>query len=677
MKIIASNLLVLCVSAWLNVPVGHAQNVQNPLYLIPDKTAEKSKKHACKDYFEPNGALEKRDLLLCVLHQSTKSDTEYSPLPVLSNAPPPAKLLVDLVPCAKPSSEDREIANKTWIEDKRKAQEALVAQIRAAKDSEGALQNLKNYSEPQKGSLYEYDDVLRRCHKAAQGNIKAPDLRFAKKEKALYQRQSLLALFQSAEYGKRNGYVVLRQDWSTPFPDGSKVEAKTFRPLVNQLDDDVALIRFLYNKPSFEVSKETEILRLLASDDTIETATNVTLPSGETVLKPIMTGYASPFDRVWSVVSKADDTIEIENPPSILPTIWEPKTNKATLQLAVLASSAEFAKSADKQEGAKIGTTRDGSGDGSVLEDDKPTITADIAIGLPYKWSREFGYTPSRFVPEKIDFTVTPFLSVDAAPQTVTRLVTLNGETTTPKQVIDAATIAAGIRFDYEQTSKRITPSDRAQGSNYLSVAGRDIPGWRYALVYEGLTDNYNLWSAQRAALELSPPSVFLTPGYRSAFPLDAFSRDPIAPNELEEATKRNWIDGFTNGWYFEWDGAVALDYIDYSRLPRKLGEDYPNLIRDDVPEFGLYGGNLELKLTKRNLFGTPKNDYWASFEVDYTYREGFESQTRTTNHVELSLKLSDPQNSKRFIGLTYKDGFNYRTQEEDDQIGFEIGAKY
>ena len=237
--------------------------------------------------------------------------------------------------------------------------------------------------------------------------------------------------------------------------------------------------------------------------------------------------------------------------------------------------------------------------------------------------------------------------------------------------------MALGARFDYEQTSNRRTLYSESTGENYLRDAGRAYPGWKIGFVYEGLTDNYNLWSAQRAGLEVSPPAWFRTPGYRSKFAFDALSRDRIKPGDLKEATKRSWIDGISNGWFFEWDGALALDYVDYSRLPRKFDENFPLVTRTDTPEYGLYGANLEFAFTKRNLFGVSSDDFWLSFETDYTYRDGFDDDSRTTNFVEFSLKFQDQAETKRYIGLTYKDGFNYRTQEEEDLFGLEFGAKY
>lgn len=686
-----------------------AEDTKNPLYLVG---GDVDKERCEKAYPHETGFLT-RDRILCILTEKAKPEPGSNSGRDAINEMTKIPLMEVLVPCTVPSAEDRRreaarvsIKRDQWEADQEEAKSKLIAEIASiSANLEAAPEELQaaikkklaeyervladQFSEP--SQLYVLENVVPRCLVDKDTLIKAPDLRFSKTSNNYFIRQSLLALFQSSEYGKRNNHVVLREEWDVTLslppkpnsdPNTSKQALQTlnysesrYRPLVDQFEDDLMLILYLLGEPAFEVVKEDDNVRSLSANNTNEAAFDF---RGKRFVPPVLTGFASPLDRGATFIQNAAKPKKFENPPQLTPLIRTPLTSSATLRLAVLKSPEEFSKSAKKQEGAKIGTTIDGTGDGSVLDDDKPTLTADMAIGAPYKWTRTYAYNEGRvFNPEKTELVITPFLSIDADPQTVKRLIDVNGVATAQDQIIDSATLAAGLRIDYEQTDERRSSGEDAQEGRYLSDAGRDRPGVRIGFVYEGLTDNYNLWSAQRASLQVSPPSFLLTPGYRSPFPLDSLTRDRVTADRPLSSTRRTWLDGISNGWYFEWDFAGALDYIDYSRLPRKFDENFPNLINDEAPEFGLFGGDLEFKLSKRNLFGGPNDTSWMSFEVDYTYRDGFESDTRATNHVEFSAKISDPLNDKRFFGLTYKDGFNYRTQEEDDQIGFEIGAKY
>ncbi|MCA8892564.1 MAG: hypothetical protein KDA56_12245 [Hyphomonas sp.] len=383
-------ILFLSFAIGIHAGPAHAKNISNPLYALNKGSVSDSCLNKEEDVSKiGENAPVRRDIIVCTLVKAAPPELDYMLLRKNGGPHGIDPLLNALVPCpvsvgpASPSGHDA-----------------------ADPDSIPALTS---------------DDYVELC-KIFYTNLKAanitPEVRFKDKPNLLFIRQSLLALFQSAEYGRRNGFVVLREDWTDAT---SGLESANYRPLVNPFFDDVALIRYLSGETAFEVVRNNFTspggIPLPTYADTRNEQKVIKIGTSDgnelSVWAPIMTGYASPLDYAWSLLGNLDNTIEIKiaekdqkTVSNLLLSDRKPeKDDTANIQLAIVKAAGDFAKT--KPDGAKIGTLLNNNGDGSVIGSDDQQVTADAALGLRFRLIREYENHCSRLVPDTINLTAT------------------------------------------------------------------------------------------------------------------------------------------------------------------------------------------------------------------------------------------------------------------------------
>lgn len=401
---------------------------------------------------------------------------------------------------------------------------------------------------------------------------------------------------------------------------------------------------------------------------------------------------------------------------------------KSRIGVKFLESSTEFAKG-DNASGLSLGTTLPQNADESKITNAGDTqFTAKAAMGL--RFSREIkqkgysyfkpsgshaasdpAYKPCQVMPTPKDkphapetcliidrlesekvrtFTLTPYVAANLNPQAFTFVgEDEDGDPALLKRNIDYAELTGGVRFDFSESLMEGSLLTKDIGTHIdMQTSGRSLPGWRWGLAAEGITDNYNLFSAERVAFDVSPPAAWLGSWkhtYRSPFPLDAFWDKREINSRPGKAW--TWWDNAWAGIYLSWDAAFALEHLNYSRLPFEFEPDLTVdefiaggglPFQEDVIEGGLFGADISVSLSKHDFLSIGKDDIFGTIKIAHTNRQEFDGG-RPANRWEAELKLVDPTSKdRRFISFKYEDGKNYRTSQDlKDQFTFSLGYRY
>lgn len=590
-------------------------------------------------------------------------------------------------------------------------------------------------------SLPPYEDAISICttahnkkdkdDKAASGVDLKPEVRFKDQDSILHARTALLRLFEAAETGRSNGFVVVRmKPWAIQY-DGESVYSERYRPLRNGRDDDLVLLKYLMDPDAgmfevhcsrvyspqirqvsyydeFEDLSHLEMLRaknysgaespLVQAMLDQEGDSKTDLVSARATPVPAIALYERVTDNDWFRGSYAETETEKKD--------WK-------WTLALVEDSSAFVD----RDAASIGTviTSDAIGNGVGIDDLQ--VSVDLALGV----SRKFTNTPKfkgSIIDEKSSETafthtntLTSFYSVDRGlikaldvDRNVDGTAKLDASTGLPSVVennISFAEYSVGVRFDSEESYQipRLSNDPR----QYLNLSGSKRSGWVYGVTAEGIWDGYNIQSTYRIGADISLPERFYAglfgidfknshynvPGYKEPYALDAHSRDQALSNRKGRTA---W-QAINNGLYVQWDADVLLDIVSYDRAPRDFtslrGYDKTDKVfttTDFASSFAvpvntddqgfLQGGQISLELGKRNLFGLSGDPAWVTFSLDYAYRsDHFSGGDEQFELIEMELKLLDPENSKRSFSIALEDGVDFRTRaEKDNQIEFKLG---
>tara|TARA_R110002110_G_scaffold351565_1_gene561564 strand:- start:556 stop:2637 length:2082 start_codon:yes stop_codon:yes gene_type:complete len=545
---------------------------------------------------------------------------------------------------------------------------------------------------------------------AALPNV-SPEERFSENAGALVIRRSLLRLFEAAERGGTKEFAVI----VTENVLKGHSETPVYRPLVSQLDDDIALAEYL-NAPS-----NHEPFAVVCTKPSYPNKKDeLDSPSKPTIYAHVENVRPKPVVRKFNAIKPVTDFNIVWTPARTLAHGWQPdgknvpverypnrcRPNSHTKCKLKVTPSVKFVLVKDSsqfvsgEEGASFGTTvpRDTNGAKTTNANDVK-FEADAALGLRFQSSRKESRT---FNGEKnssvqistVDkFAATPFVSIKQTNPKQIYITSAPGTTLeTAQKTIAYAEMAAGVRFEFQgeyfrrenlkgaDTFANLTTGQFLDGQRYTA------PGWSLALSGEYIGDNYNLQSASRIAFEVSPPAniFFNAPGYRRPYALDSRTRRRPSSNTMAQ-DQVTWLDSLITGLHLKWDAQMALEYLDFSRRPRDF-EALPEIdpatgilgiaYKDSFPEYGLVGTNLSIELSKRGFLGLKSDSADMSLKLQHIYRDSLGSK-ESSERWEATWKITDPIESKRSIELTYSDGEDYRSTQEDESLSIKVSAKY
>ncbi|MEM9573176.1 MAG: hypothetical protein AAF996_17040 [Pseudomonadota bacterium] len=580
--------------------------------------------------------------------------------------------------------------------------------------------------------------------------------RFKDKDGALAARRNLLLLFQEATTGWDEHFFVLRREWprhqlkrevqtSIAYPDEftQKID-KSYRPFVSQMLDDIAIMAFFEDDTSiFNVYCKSQTLKKKGSTKAdIDTYAKSKVSKTPIPYDAFTDFVVHDYDVVWgpsrwigkdrpyaeacefehkggnapgivaekkikqdcaklsNIYSKLDPTTLKKDP------VW--KTRKWAHRVKVVSAPDQFALGSSAS-GATIGSVvLRNSTDTDVINPEDAQWTANAAIG----WSHAKTHTrkslvkmgstssalPRKNVSERVKTstrTITPYIAIDLDPTDLkSREPNSDGIPTIITKKVEYAILTAGLRLDWQE-GITTSPMDASQVVNArdFALTGRSIPGNRWALSAELITDNFNLQSAERVGGEWAPPGSFLEglgPLYETygptPFPLDAFGQKRLS--DPTHKSRWTWWNNAWSGIYINWDAKLVTDYLNYSRAPRDfepesddVGSFVPLIVLEEDDRFLeglLYGTDLSLTLSKHDFLSIGKDDVFATLNLKRVSRNEWNGDQEATRW-EAEFKLIDPENSKnRFISLKYEDGESFRSgQGVEDQVTFNLGYRF
>lgn len=502
---------------------------------------------------------------------------------------------------------------------------------------------------------------------------------------ALAFRRALLRLFEAAETGRTNGFVVIADNKWAPISikrTGSEpltASPVSYRPLVEEMAyevvDDVVIGRFIRGESAFTVycARDQEERDALLNLSIQYHAADSSEVQGR---REVAMAPAVPLDKlgqlpVW--LSEERDLKMFKTGSSELPeegnadTSEDDEDNLPKGQLLIRKAPDEFPKSSGRAKAASLGRTFRG---GDV------ELAADAAIGYQIAWKGEKVINNGGPESERLSWkqSITPYIAIAQAPVEDKRpkVPTPDDPSNTETVQIAYADLTAGIRWDFD-VEKRLHPGRwTRQGVSPKDIRPR--PQHEGALIFEIFTDNYLEMQATRIGLEYSLWDWADAPGYTSPYALDRTDRRYFVGKDrkAKDFEVYHWLTGLS----VEFDFDVAIDNLNYTGQPIDYGSLDPSA-RKENSSFLLYGANLEGELRKRNLFGPVSESGWFSLGVDYKFREGFESGTPTTHEITLATKLSHPELSGLEFGLEYSTGQDFKTQQDINILAFTLGAKY
>ena len=540
----------------------------------------------------------------------------------------------------------------------------------------------------------------------------APSARFPKKAANVRARFSLLKLFNAAETGRINGFVVIRNKWSSELDGFTEYNASTndtpralsafsYRPFVNPHLDDELLAEFVEDQtPEVDADAPPAETTVATSDpfDGLGSPFVVMCYSGneDAPFQSPTTEDPTPVLADIEHLSDADlERLEItdrDNPGNKLPKVentigqstpayllvpainWVGKErefsflnrgayeNKSKIRL--VGTPGDFAKSDPDKASVKL----------VAYEDESQNLfTGNAALGYQLSWAKDKNSIDAN--DSKYSLSLTPYLSANFEAIEAVRLApTVADPFATDDVKVSFADLSAGIRLDYVGEKGVFKKDSLDTLRKRVSRSGIRRPGWRWSGTWERFTDNYNQQHGERTGVELAFPDWFSFPGYRKRFALIENRR----PAPFDRDRKHNPLRfGLLTGWGFEWDAEFAYDRVDFLQAPLNFqtaeGGD-----RQEVSEFSVPGANVSLYLGKQAMLGYAEDDGWFALTADYVYRTGYETTPfGSAEKWELGAEFQIPNVEAIEWSAKYEFGRDFKTLQEIDAVTLELKLEY
>ncbi len=495
----------------------------------------------------------------------------------------------------------------------------------------------------------------------------APQIRFKDQDNALRFRNSLLRIFEASFSGGTNGFLVVRNSTNLTNPDA---KLKSYRPLQDPIQDDLAVRRFLDGQDDFQIicanpSQSGTLMiagvKVQGNEGAIETRNQ-----DDTTARPTQSESSSDV----LITAKSQSSSWVQPVRGVLSSLaqnhnWavdEAKGHSWTGQLKIVKDKSQF--TATKPEGISIGTEFDR--DASSNQSD---LSVNAAIGYRFNFVDFNQKKPTEF---GTSLSLVPFLSIDqkqadVAVQDTDNPFFLNGEPNVTKGKFASATIFGGIRGEFEN----VKPACANQNCGGYWNNGLRLPGQKFTGTIGLFTDNYSDQQGFQVEAGYSPGFLSVIPGYRQASRIDLGSgmvnSDPGEPLGL--------LNSFTSG-YFEWNASIIGDRVEYARAPRDR-ESLPPEDRLESPDASRLGIDADFKVRWNNVFSLPGDDAGLQFSAKYKFREGLESGQRTVQDFNSELLLTDLLNKRYKFGLTYRVGRDLLTLDKFDLVGVKVETAF